>query len=385
VTTNADLGKIAMSSQLWRFPVDPHTQFCPNSACPARGHVGRGNITIHSQREQRYRCTVCGRTFSARRGTPFYRKQYPEALITQVVTLVAHGCPEAAVVAAFALHPRTVREWITAAGQHCETVQQHLVEQPRDLGQVQADELRVQTQAGVVWMAMAMQVATRLWLGGVLSPTRDQALIRQIADLIARCALVAPLLVMVDGLVSYVAAVRRACRTRQARPGQRPARVPWPELVMGQVIKHTVQRRLVAVTRRVVVGRAVLATDLVATTQGHGGLNTSYIERLNATFRSRLARLGRRTRHGARQQQRLHAAMYLVGTVYNFCSYHASLVLSQEWPQPRTPAMAAGLAQYRWSVDELLHYQVPPARWRPPKQRGRRSKELQQLIECWAA
>jgi hypothetical protein len=77
--------------------------------------------------------------------------------------------------------------------------------------------------------------------------------------------------------------------------------------------------------------------------------------------------------------------MYLVGTVYNFCSYHASLVLNQEWPQPRTPAMAAGLAQYRWSVDELLRYQVPPARWRPPKRRGRRSKELQQLIERWAA
>jgi hypothetical protein len=253
------------------------------------------------------------------------------------------------------------------------------------LGQVQADELRVKTQEGVVWMAMAMQVGTRLWLGGVLSSTRDMALIRQLADLIARCAVVATLLVMVDGLVSYIAALRRACRTREPRPGKRPALVPWPELTIGQVIKHTVRRRLVDVTRRIAVGSETLASALVATTQGGGGLNTSYIERLNATFRSRLARLGRRTRHGARQQSRLHAAMYLVGTVYNFCSYHASLVLADAWSTRQTPAMAAGLADHCWSVAELLKYQVPLARWQPPRQRGRRSKKLQELIERWAA
>ena len=42
----------------------------------------------------------------------------------------------------------------------------YLVEQPRDLGQVQADELRVKKQGGIVWMALAMLVTTRLWLGG---------------------------------------------------------------------------------------------------------------------------------------------------------------------------------------------------------------------------
>ena len=35
-----------------------------------------------------------------------------------------------------------------------------LVEQPRDLGQVQADEIRVKKQGGIVWMALAMMVCT---------------------------------------------------------------------------------------------------------------------------------------------------------------------------------------------------------------------------------
>jgi transposase-like protein len=71
--------------------MDPHTAFCPNLDCPARGWIGQGNITIHSQVDARYRCTVCHKAFSARRGTPFYRKYYDEELITLVLTLIAHG------------------------------------------------------------------------------------------------------------------------------------------------------------------------------------------------------------------------------------------------------------------------------------------------------
>ena len=68
-----------------------------------------------------------------------------------------------------------------------------------------------------------------------------------------------------------------------------------------------------------------------------------------------------------------------------FCTDHASLVLPNEWPTPRTPAMAAGLTAHCCSVAELLSYQVPVARWTPPKQRGRRSKQMQELIARWAA
>ena len=197
--------------------MDPHEQFCPNSACPARGRVGQRNITIHSQREHRYRCTVCGKTFSARSGTPFYRQQYAADLSTLVVTLVTHGCPLAAIVVAFGLHWRTVQRWVTAAG----AVHEHLVEQPRDLGHAQADELRIKTQTGIVWVAMAVQVATRLWLGGAVSAQRDKALIRALAARIARGAGCAPLLLLVDGLRTYIGAFRRAFRTRVPRPHRR--------------------------------------------------------------------------------------------------------------------------------------------------------------------
>ena len=80
--------------------MDPHRQFCHNPACPARGQVDQGNIVIHSQQEQRYRCTLCRHTFTARRGTPYYRGHVPAADIhtlletrPQAIGLAVPGMP----------------------------------------------------------------------------------------------------------------------------------------------------------------------------------------------------------------------------------------------------------------------------------------------------
>jgi hypothetical protein len=66
------------------------------------------------------------------------------------------------VVVAFGFDERTVQAWHKRAGQHCQQVQAHVVQQPRDLGQVQADELWVKLQGVKVRMALAIQVSSRL-------------------------------------------------------------------------------------------------------------------------------------------------------------------------------------------------------------------------------
>ena len=128
---------------------------------------------------------------------------------------------------------------------------------------------------------------------------------------------------------------------------------------------------------------------LLELSQGGGVINTAYIERLNATFRQRLAWLARRTRNLARQKETLLAGMFVVGCLYNFCDNHHSLRLKlsvgsrgYRWVQ-RTPAMAAGLSDHRWSVAELFLFQVPPPRWRPPKRQERPSLKMLKLIEQW--
>jgi transposase-like protein len=53
--------------------MDPASTFCPHLACPARGQTGQGNIGIHSRKEQRFLCTECRKTFTATKGTAWYR------------------------------------------------------------------------------------------------------------------------------------------------------------------------------------------------------------------------------------------------------------------------------------------------------------------------
>jgi transposase-like protein len=372
-------------------PMNPESVFCPNLECVARGQRGRGNITIHSQKEKRYECQVCHKTFSATRGSIFYRLRTDPVTVMLVVTLLAYGCPLQAIAAAFRFDERTVKDRWRRAGEHCQAVHEHIVGQSElDLEQVKADEIKVKTQMGTLWLAMAMMVSTRLWLGGVVSQHRDLSLIRALVAQVRAVALCRPLLVAVDGLASYVTAFQQAFRSpvpRFGRMGRRKLRA-WSELALVQVVKQR-QKGHMNIERRIVQGTQTMVTRLIELSQGRGGINTAYIERLNATFRQRLASLARRTRALVRQPETLHLGMYVIGCMYNFCTYHHSLrhpfylaPRGRRWLR-RTPAIAAGLTDHLWTVEELFNFRVPPAPWTPPKRRGPHSKETLALMKRW--
>jgi hypothetical protein len=154
-------------------------------------------------------------------------------------------------------------------------------------------------------------------------------------------------------------------------------------------VKRYAQRRVVDVERRIVDGTPARVETLRHRSQGDGVINTAYIERLNATFRERLASLTRRGRALARCATTLRHGMSLIGKVYNFCTSHASLRLAspgagRRYVQ-RAPAMAAGITDHGWTIQELLSFHVPPPHWSPPKRRGRPSRALQHLIERWCS
>jgi hypothetical protein len=100
-----------------------------------------------------------------------------------------------------------------------------------------------------------------------------------------------------------------------------------------------------------VQGSEAEAEALLTEAQGGGVLNTAFVERLNATFRSRLSLLVRRTRRLGRCPTLLEAVVYPIGCVYNFCSEHTSIPIGG---QPAAPAMLSGLTDHLWSAGELL-------------------------------
>ena len=154
----------------------------------------------------------------------------------------------------------------------------------------------------------------------------------------------------VDGFSAYVTVILKVFRDRRPTGKRgRPPLVVWADLHIVQVVKQRVGRRLVSITRRLAHGSMTEAENLMQRTQVElGRINTAYIERLNATLRTWMPALVRRTRTPSGARERLEAALFWTGCVYNFCHVHATLA--------GTPAMAADLTDHGWSIDELIRY-----------------------------
>jgi hypothetical protein len=80
-----------------------------------------------------------------------------------------------------------------------------------------------------------------------------------------------------------------------------------------------------------------------------GKITTAFIERQNLTMRMGMRRFTRATNGHSKKLINHAAAQSIHFLHYNFARPHKSLAN----PYPRTPAMAAGLADHSWSFEEV--------------------------------
>jgi transposase-like protein/IS1 family transposase len=74
---------------------------------------------------------------------------------------------------------------------------------------------------------------------------------------------------------------------------------------------------------------------------------TSIVERQNLTIRMQMRRFTRLTNAFSKKWENLKAALALFFAFYNFCRPHSSI-------KKQTPAMASGLTDHVWTIQELL-------------------------------
>lgn len=268
--------------------MNPNEQFCPNPDCNASGKTGE--IGIHSRVEKRYRCHRCKKTFSETYGTALYGLKKSHELFSIVVSLLAYGCPVQAIVFTYHLDERTVWSWSERAGEQCQRLHEgELAEADLDLKQIQADELKIKSFVGVIWMAFVMMVGTRLWLGGVVGKSRGKTLLRQVFEFAARFGRAGNLLIAVDGFIIYRYVVpdifQRHWNWLEAK---------WQgwQTAMVQTLKQKGGKRG-RIDREIAWGEPHFIRQLIRQSQGKGWINSAYIERLNATFRARMSCLTR--------------------------------------------------------------------------------------------
>jgi len=143
---------------------------------------------------------------------------------------------------------------------------------------------------------------------------------------------------------------------RTGRPGRprQPIRVPPPDLTYATVPKTRANGRVVQVEPRVVFGAVVAVLAALAVSLVSRVVNTFFIERPNGTDRHRNGRKVRKSYGFSKDWGVPEALTYFTLYSSNFCWAVRTLRVrgsAGHWQQ-RTPAMAAGLTDHVWSLQE---------------------------------
>jgi len=136
------------------------------------------------------------------------------------------------------------------------------------------------------------------------------------------------------------------------------------DLCYATVCKTREAGRVIEVIKTLVFGTMAILIMLLSRSIVSSTINTSFVERHNATDRNQNARKGRKTLRFSKDWNVHNAVTFFVAYSYNFCWPVRTLRVRNEqggW-KARTPAMSAGLAQHVWTTREWVLFPASPVR-----------------------
>lgn len=226
-----------------------------------------------------------------------------------------------------------------------------------------------------MWIWRAMDVITRLRVVNHLSHSRDEVQATTfLANFKARSDGCTPLFTS-DKLPAYTKALIAnysipeppPIKRKPGRPRKEPKRIIDPNLRYAQVVKKREGGRIVEVRRQIVFGAEGDIMLQLRLENCGSQINISYIERDNLTSRQSNCRLVRKTLSHSKKKHFLQRHVDLEDAIYNFVRPHIALCIKTDNPikkgsqwKERTPAMASGITNHIWSLEELLSYRLPP-------------------------
>ncbi|MCL4267632.1 MAG: hypothetical protein KJ069_30950 [Anaerolineae bacterium] len=317
------------------------------------------------QRIRYFKCQACHGCRTSRYATPLYRLKTPLARITMVMTALSEGVDLAAASRIFGHHPRTLAHWLARTGQHSQRLHERLFQRALTIGHLQLDELvtKVKQDAERLWLWTAVAAESKLILAVHLG-RRTTADAHHLLHLVWQrlrpgCF---PIFTS-DGLNHYFYGIT-AYFGAWLKP-ERARKFHWfpdSRLLYAQLRKQRSGQKMRFLYSIVRLGsRTAMWTGLQALAFS-GKVQTALVERANLTLRELIAPLSRRTWSIAYDQQHLWLHLQWGLAYYHFCRPHQSLTRPIRGPSQhryRTPAMAAHLVRYRWSVRDLLQLPVP--------------------------
>ncbi|HDP98805.1 MAG TPA: hypothetical protein ENN22_06435 [bacterium] len=216
---------------------------------------------------------------------------------------------------------------------------------------------------GDAWIWQAFDPITKLIIHAMIGKRTEQQAIVFLFGLAGKLSGSPPLYTSDElphyktGLAAcYSSSIPVALTGKRGRP-KKPIFQIDPELQYATVHKTRVNGRVVKAERRIVFGKEQDINTILENSPVSKAINTSFVERNNLTLRQHSRRLNRKTNGFSKVMRNLEAQLILVMAYYNFVLSHSSLKIKGKGE--RTPAMAAGLTNHKWSMTELLTYRIP--------------------------
>ena len=358
----------------------PHieTLACPYDDCHLYSRKGAGNLTVRKvygkDRIRYLRCRACSREFSERKNTALFNSKIEESKAISVAEHLSEGVSMKGTSRLVGVSPEVVRRLRRNLGDHSKEFHDERV---RDIEttSVQMDERYgyARSKKEPFWEATSIDPQSRLLIGFVAGK-RDASLIEELMESTKR-RLRDPrdLLVTTDGEKAYES-LFPSVFGEPYRPARNGPRGRFPKLrhrvnrslAHLQLIKRRKGGRVVEVVPRTAHGsRRRVEKELGKL--GYEAPNLSAIERQNATSRRMNAYLVRRSLAFGRKEESREALGWWSAVVYNFCRTQRGLRVplgvseGRRRYERRTPAMAANLTDFIWTVADVLRTPVYPA------------------------
>lgn len=315
---------------------------CPscNGLTKKHGKDRKGN--------QRFRCLVCDKTFSAPKDKPLGSMTLAEDKVLLCLQLLVEGSSIRSTERITGVHRDTIISLLKVVGEKCLAIQENLVRNVK-VTDVQADEIWA-------FVGMKQKTANENGLGNdeKVGSAYTFTAIESNSKLIVAWHLgrrtEADTLIFLDKLYNAIdGATNRFQMSTDAFRGYDHTvnEVLGTKADYAQMIKiygkpnpdeiRYSAAECIGIKKRVICGNPDL--DKVS---------TSFVERSNLTMRMSMRRLTRLTNGFSKKWENLNYALALYFAYYNFCRVHKTLRC--------TPAMEAGLTKTVWTLKDLLKY-----------------------------
>ena len=270
-----------------------------------------------------------------------------------IVRALADGASARAVARMTGSDKDTVLRVLVDVGEFCSTYQ-NIVLRNLPCTRVEADEIwsycgakeanKTKDGQGDLWTYTAICADTKLifsWMVGSRTWETTKTFMEDVASRLTN-----RIQLTTDGLSWYRGAVERAFRWNGCDFAQLQKQYATPDRIVGGG-RYATPAVCIGAEKEVVMGNPDM--DLVS---------TSYVERSNLAIRTNNRRFTRSTNAFSKKAENHAHAVSLMFFVYNFVRPHGTLTKAAKGIKT-TPAMAAGLTDRVWSVEDILARMEP--------------------------